>query len=201
MAMNRHQHDPTDEALVKRAQRGDMTAFGDLVRRHQNAVFALTSRMCRDRAVAEELAQEAFLKALEKLHQFRRASRFYTWLFRIATNLVLSHRRRVGTVRFHAFSDGADDDAAVSRGGQFAQSREAGPHEQAVAGERQQALLAALDEVDPTFRIVLVLRDMQDLDYGEIADILAVPVGTVKSRLFRARRDLRSRLVARGIEL
>ncbi len=201
MAMNRHKHEPSDKALVKRAQRGDMAAFGDLVRRYQDSVFALTARMCRDRAVAEELAQEAFLKALEKLHQFRRESRFYTWLFRIATNLVLSHRRRATTVRFHAFSDGADDDDSASRGGRFTQNREAGPHERAVIGEQQRAVLAALDDVDETFRVVLVLRDMQDLDYSEIAEILAIPVGTVKSRLFRARRELRSCLRARGVGL
>jgi RNA polymerase sigma-70 factor (ECF subfamily) len=200
MAMNRKRHDSSDEALVKRAQRGEMAAFGELIRRYQDAVFALTARMCRQRSIAEELAQEAFLKALEKIHQFRRESRFYTWLFRIATNMVLSHRRRATTVRFHAFSDGADSDDAP-RGDQFAQNRERNPHDGAVVGEQQQAVAEALSEVDETFRIVLVLRDMQDLDYGEIAEILGIPVGTVKSRLFRARRELRARLQARGVGL
>ena len=181
-----------DVALAIRVQQGDRDAFGDLVRRYQDRLFNLTFRMTSDRAVAEELAQEAFLKALEKIHQFRHDSRFYTWLFRIATNLVLSYRRRAARVGFMSLTAGNDDrrDQSVD----MPQSREDGPVKRAILSEQQQQVLAAMDTLAEDFRMVLVLRDMQGLDYMEVSEVLEVPVGTVKSRLYRARAMMREKL-------
>ena len=91
-----------DAVLVDRFRRGDMQAFGALVAKYQDRIFNLVLRMCPNRAEAEELAQESFLRAIERIDQFRGQSRFYTWLFRIATNLTLSHRRRAGRIKFRS---------------------------------------------------------------------------------------------------
>jgi RNA polymerase sigma-70 factor (ECF subfamily) len=181
-----------DVALAIRGQRGDMGAFGELVQKYQGRVFNLTLRMTNDRAVAEELAQEAFLKALEKIHQFRHDSRFYTWLFRIATNLVLSHRRRAGRIRFTSLTAGNDErrDHSVD----LPQGREGNPLKQAILSETQRQVLEALEAMDEEYRVVLVLRDMQGMDYADVAEVIEAPVGTVKSRLFRARAAMREKL-------
>jgi RNA polymerase sigma-70 factor (ECF subfamily) len=183
-----------DEALVDRVQRGDRQAFGVLIGRYQDRVFNLVFRMCGRRAEAEELAQEAFLKAMERIGQFEGRSRFYTWLFRIAANLTISHRRRGRRVRFQSIDGWDDESTGRSLAAGTAQHREPNPARKAMAAETQDIVASALDSLDETFRVVLVLRDMQDMDYAEIADVLGVPVGTVKSRLFRARRMLRQRL-------
>jgi RNA polymerase sigma-70 factor, ECF subfamily len=184
-----------DETLVQRVRGGDRPAFGVLVGRYQDRVFNLVLRMCSRRAEAEELAQEVFLRALERIEQFQGRSRFYTWLFRIATNLTISHRRRGQRVKFHPI-DGFEEDAPAGRtvAGSTAQHREPSPVSSAIATETRDIVAEALASLDEPFRIVLVLRDMQDMDYAEVAEVLDVPVGTVKSRLFRARCLLRERL-------
>ena len=191
-----------DAVLVSRVQAGDRQAFGALVVRYQDRVFNLVLRMCSSRPDAEELAQEAFLKALERIDQFRGDCKFYTWLFRIATNLVISHRRRGGIVKFHSLTRQTEDDDmrlddAVTA--DLAASRESGPSDRAISAEVRKVVAAALDSLAEPFRLVLVLRDMQDMDYAEIADVLEVPVGTVKSRLYRARGMLRQSLAGRGV--
>lgn len=189
-----------DAVLVSRVRAGDKQAFGALVVRYQDRVFNLVSRMCSRRADAEELAQEAFLKALERIDQFRGDSKFYTWLFRIATNLVISHRRRGGRVKFHSLSRAREDDEMVQDDtvkADLVQRREPGPTDSAMSAEVRQVVSAALDSIAEPFRLVLVLRDMQDLGYAEIAQVLKVPVGTVKSRLYRARSMLRQCLDGR----
>ncbi len=191
-----------DAVLVSRVQAGDTQAFGALVVRYQDRVFNLVLRMCSYRPDAEELAQEAFLKALERIDQFRGDSKFYTWLFRIATNLVISHRRRGGRVKFHSLTRHTEDedmrlDDTITA--DIAASREQGPSDRAISQEVRKVVAAALDSLAEPFRLVLVLRDMQDMDYAQIADVLEVPVGTVKSRLYRARSMLRQSLDGRGV--
>jgi len=184
-----------DEQLVWRVRSGDMQAFGVLVGRYQDRIFNLVLRMCSRRAEAEELAQDVFLRALERIDQFKGRSRFYTWLFRIAANLAISHRRRSRRIRFYSM-DSIDDDPAPGQAltAETAERREANPADAAIAAETQAIVAAALEEMDEPFRIVLVLRDMQDMDYAEMAEVLGIPVGTVKSRLFRARCLMRERL-------
>jgi len=186
-----------DIALAIRVQRGDTDAFGELVQKYQTRVFNLTLRMTNDRAVAEELAQEAFLKALEKIHQFRHDSRFYTWLFRIAVNLSISHRRRkarTATLSLHG-PDGrciSEHQTARLVGGGSAEPDD--PPARLSARETGRLVREGLEQLDDDHRAVIVLRDLESFNYQQIAQILDLPVGTVKSRLHRARMELRERL-------
>lgn len=185
-----------DLALVDRCRKGEMQAFGLLVAKYQDRIFNLVSRMCPRRADAEELAQEVFLRALEKLDQFRGHSQFYTWLFRIAANLVLSHRRREGRIRFVPLAEGADCDgqASAAPAAVLAQRRHPAPEAEAMAAETSVRVAEALETLDEEHRLIVVLRDMEDMDYAEIAAVLDLPVGTVKSRLHRARGLLKEQL-------
>lgn len=184
-----------DAALVARSRKGDMQAFAALVAKYQDRVFNMIYRMCHRHEDAEELAQETFLKALEKISQFRGQSRFYTWVFRIAVNLVISHRRRSGRIRFQSLvgpeefgpTQAAEMAAAANRSNP-------GPQAAAMSAETQGRVMAALEELDDKMRLVVVLRDVEDMDYGEISDVLSVPIGTVKSQLHRARCALKGKL-------
>ena len=185
-----------DAALVERCRKGDLRAFEALVAKYQDRVYTLLLRMVNRPAEAEELAQETFLKALEKLSLFRGASGFYTWLFRIAANLAISHRRRGQRVRFRPL-DGPDDgdvSQADALTAATAELRNAPPEAAAMAEETKERVTEALEELDDDYRLVVVLRDVEDMDYGQIADMLEVPVGTVKSRLHRARMILKEKL-------
>ncbi len=187
--------------LVRSAQGGQVEAFGQLVRAYQDRLYNVVYRLCGRESDAEELAQEAFLKAFEKLDQFRGGSRFFTWLFRIATNLALSHRRRTRRVKFHSLN-GTNADADESfvaataqvRTAQLAASRNPGPEAVAISRETAREVTNAVEELDEDFRVVVILRDAQDLAYDEIAEILDLPPGTVKSRLHRARTILKGKL-------
>ena len=185
-----------DAALVEQCRRGDMQAFGSLVAKYQDRIFNMVFRMCGRRADAEELAQETFLKALERINQFRGQSQFYTWLFRIAANLTISHRRRGTRVRFQSLTgpqefemDQADNLTAAT-----ARKRVPAPDASALAAETNQRVMEALEELDDEFRLVVVLCDMEGMDYARIAAVLNLPIGTVKSRLHRARCDLKDKL-------
>ena len=185
-----------DASLVQRTRQGDMRAFGLLVAKYQDRIFNMVLRMCPQRAVAEELTQEAFLKALERLSQFRGQSKFYTWLFRIAANLTISHGRRAGRVRFQSLDgpeefEGSQADRLTAA---QAAKRQPGPQEAAISAENKRRIARALDELDEEFRLVVILRDIEDMDYAEIATVTGLPVGTVKSRLHRARCALRDKL-------
>jgi RNA polymerase sigma-70 factor (ECF subfamily) len=185
-----------DLALVDRCRKGEMQAFGSLVAKYQDRIFNLVWRMCPRRADAEELAQEVFLHALEKLDQFRGHSQFYTWLFRIAANLALSHRRREARIRFVPLGEGADCDGQTSAApaAVVAQRRHPAPEAAAMAAETAARVEEALETLDEEHRLIVVLRDLEDMDYAEIAAVLELPLGTVKSRLHRARGLLREHL-------
>ena len=185
-----------DAALVEQCQSGDMQAFGSLVAKYQDRIFNMVYRMCGRRADAEELAQEAFLKALERIGQFRGHSQFYTWLFRIAANLTISHRRRGGRVRFQSLSgpEEFEHSQADALTAAVARRRNPAPEAAVMAAETNRRVMEALEELDDEFRLVVVLCDMEEMDYAQIAQVLGVPVGTVKSRLHRARCMLREKL-------
>ncbi len=185
-----------DAELVQRCRDGDMRAYGTLVAKYQDRIYNLIYRMCSRAADTEELAQETFLKALERIGQFRGNSKFYTWLFRIAVNLTISHRRRAGRIRFHSMNGPEEYDEVRSQSltAQLAQRRTPGPERMAMAGETSCRISDALEELEDEFRIVVLLRDVEDMDYATIASVVGVPVGTVKSRLHRARCLLRQKL-------
>jgi RNA polymerase sigma-70 factor (ECF subfamily) len=189
-----------ESALVEQARAGDVSAFGRLVTRYQDRVLNTCWRVCGDVDDAQDLTQEAFLRAFESFESFRSGSRFYTWLFRIAVNLSISHRRRSGrrvTLSLHG-PDGewlGDHQAAgLTRAGD---DRADDPVSRLAARERGQAVVDELNELDDEYRTVLVLRDVEGFDYQQIAEVLEIPVGTVKSRLHRGRMELRDRLKGR----
>lgn len=182
-----------DLELIDQVQNGRSEAFSALVIKYQDRVFNACWRICGQLEDARDVTQEAFIKAYENLAEFRRESGFYTWVFRIAVNLALSEKRR--QARRPAVSldqqPGAQAESLVHR---VRERREAGPLEQADAPERDQLVVRALASLDDEQRATLVLRDIEGLDYQEIAVILDVPLGTMKSRLFRARMALRDAL-------
>lgn len=182
--------------LLERCRHGDTNAFSRLVMKYQDRVFNTCWRMCGDRTEAEDLTQEAFVKAFQAIGRFAGRSQFYTWIFRIAVNLVMSARRkerRTGTISLdatHGRNGGRDDPPQADRlpaaGGT--------PAEQATGSEQKSLVLQALYRLDEEHRAVVILRDLESLGYDEIAEILEVPTGTVKSRLHRARLALRAEL-------
>lgn len=182
--------DATDEDLVTRCKNGDRIAFGDLVERHQDRVYSLCFRYLGDRSIAEEVAQDVFLSAWRALPRFREEARFDTWLRRITVNKCKNRRlyrhRRAHGLHESIDARATDDDAPdlqLVHGGRGA---DASAHVHQAA----ELLEAALAELDEGQRTLVLLRDMEDLSYGEIAEILEVPRGTVKSRLHRARAAL-----------
>jgi RNA polymerase sigma-70 factor (ECF subfamily) len=174
-----------DAECVKRVQRGDADSFEILVQRHQKATFNLVYRLLGDYDEAAEVAQEVFLSAYKSIRQFRGDANFSTWLYRIAFNhastrrksLNIAQQRLVPLDGIEIIGDGAVDPAKSL--------------EQKEIQERVQQALNGLDHDDA---IIILLRDLQDVPYEQVAQMLDVPVGTVKSRLHRARRALKARL-------
>lgn len=188
--MNRtaHEHDLPDAELVKRARGGDPAAFGELVARYQDRVYNTCYRMCHNEADALDLTQETFLRAFQALAKYQSRASFYTWLFRIAVNLTISARRS-SRRRPRVSLDQPQDDGGTAAGRVPAGSSDAG---QALEHrERHERIAGALDRLDDEFRIPVVLKDIEDMDYASIAEVLDVPVGTVKSRIHRGRMMLR----------
>ena len=185
---------PLEEVeLVEKVKAGQTEAYGELVRRYQDRVFNTCWRICGHLEDARDLTQDAFLKALEGISSFRQQSGFYTWVFRVAVNLALSHRRK--SKRRHVVSldhagggEGPGPEELAKRVG-----HESGddPAQMASDAELRGAVARALQELDEHHRAVIVLRDMEGFDYHEIGVILEIPPGTVRSRLHRARLALR----------
>ncbi len=184
-----------DAALLGRCRGGDTDAFGPLVNKYQDRLFNSLLRFCGNYDDAEELCQETFVKAIEGLKAFRRESGFYTWLFRIGMNLAISRRRRGGLVKFCSLEAAdADGEQLLWSLDALADCREMGPQNTVEQADTNGRVLAAMAELDDEFRIVVVLRDVEEMNYEQIAQVLSLPVGTVKSRLYRARCILKEKL-------
>ncbi len=181
----------SDLSLVQLAQRGDAGAFDALVRRYQHKVVKLVLRYVRDPAEAEDIAQEAFIKAYRALPRFRGDSAFYTWLYRIAINTaknVLASRGR-SPIRYEV--DRADDDDYDV----VANLKDtATPEALALTEEIRSTVTAAIDALPEDLRTAIQLRELEGLSYEEIAAAMECPVGTVRSRIFRAREAIDARL-------
>jgi len=179
-----------DASLVRQVQSGRVEAFGGLILRYQDRVHNTCRRICRHDEDAQDMTQEVFLKAFEAIGRFEGKSSFYTWLFRIAVNVSLSHRKKARLRLVRSLDDdGEGDHNAASTW--LPDQRETQP---AVSAERREAcdlMAAALRAIDDQHRAVIVLRDIEACDYRQISEILDIPVGTVKSRVFRARVALR----------
>ena len=177
----------SDAACVRRLQRGDTDAFEILVRRHDKAIFNLVYRMLGNYDDAAETAQEVFLSAYRAIGQFRGESNFSTWLYRIALNHATTRRKSTNLRQKRLVPiDGSDmvDDTQL------------GPAETLEKKELRERVQRALNELEPEDATVILLRDLQDIPYEDVARVLKIPVGTVKSRLHRARRALKTHLTA-----
>ena len=190
-----------DLELVEKVKSGDMGAYADLVRKYQDRVFNACWRICGHREDARDLTQEAFLKGLEGISGFRQQSGFYTWIFRVAVNLALSHRRKAGTHRTVSLDqDGAGGTQADGLARRVEHHGAEDPVSSAGDSELQGLVVRALQALRDDQRAIVVLRDIEGFDYHEIGEILDIPTGTVKSRLFRARMSLRRMtLASRGL--
>lgn len=173
-----------EKDLICRAARGDAEAFRQLVEAYQTPAYRLAARMCGPDS-AEDVTQEAFLAAWRALPEFRGDCRFSTWLYRLVSNAAIDCLRREKKHR----DTGDVDDLELPDGGPS-------PQEQAERSDTRNAVRRALDRLSPEHRQVLLLRFMQELDYGEIARALDVSEGTVKSRINRAKSKLREVLAA-----
>ncbi|CAN5637699.1 hypothetical protein BH09PLA1_BH09PLA1_37040 [soil metagenome] len=193
-----------DADLFRRAQFGDRGAFAQIVQLYQDRIFNAVLRMVGDHEEARDLAQETFTRALVKIDSFRGEAQPYTWLFRIALNLAISqlrktHRRRTFTLSSgpsgsNGRADAGHEDQAAGLLDRIAQDRGADPAEQIENRERNEQVVAALGRLDAEYRAILVMRDVEGFDYQQMADVLNLPLGTLKSRLFRARIALRDEL-------
>lgn len=181
----------TDQELVGQVVEGDGTAFATIVLRHQDRLYNTVYRLVGSAEDARDLVQDTFIKAYENLSSFRGGSSLYTWLFRIAVNTSLSHRRKRKWVQLG--SPGGDDGDA-NPGANLEDPASPDPAEGLVTAETERMVQEAISSLDDEHRTVVVLRDIQHCDYHEIAEILEVPTGTVKSRLHRARLMLRDKL-------
>lgn len=173
-----------EKDLICRAARGDAEAFRQLVEAYQTPAYRLAARMCGPDS-AEDVTQEAFLAAWRALPEFRGDCRFSTWLYRLVSNAAIDCLRREKKHR----DTGDVDDLELPDGGPS-------PQEQAERSDTRDAVRRALDRLSPEHRQVLLLRFMQELDYGEIARALDISEGTVKSRINRAKSKLREVLAA-----
>lgn len=184
--------DTGDLGLVRRAQRGEKGAFDLLVRKYQHKVVKLVMRYLRNPADAEDVAQEAFIKAYRALPQFRGDSAFYTWLYRIAINTAknaLVSRNR-NPVEFDLDLQAVEQSQAM----QARLADTATPERLLLTEEIRNTVNRAIDALPDDLRTAIVLRELEGLSYEEIAQAMECPVGTVRSRIFRAREAIDRRL-------
>ena len=187
----------SDHDVVLRARDGDHGAFRVLVERHEARVYALSLRLLRDPDWAQDAVQEAFLKAYRALRKFEGRSAFGTWMYRLTYNHCLDMLRADKSGRFVEWEEETTPDASSSV--DFAQSIR-GPAEEVERGELREQLAKAIQTLPDAIRQTLVMREVDGLRYGEIAETLKIPKGTVMSRLFHARKRLREILVDQGVQ-
>lgn len=176
-----------DQALVERVQRGDKKAFDLLVLKYQQRILNVISRYIRDKDEVQDIAQEAFIKAYRALPRFRGDSAFFTWLYRIAINTaknyIVAQGRRPPLVDI-------DSTEAEQYDGASALKEYATPERLAMKDEIQQVVFAAIEDLPDDLRMAITLRELEGLSYEEIAETMSCPIGTVRSRIFRAREAI-----------
>ena len=182
-----------DEAtLVAQSREGDTTAFAELVRRYESKIFRLAQHVTQNREDAEDVLQETFMKAYEHLDQFQGNSKFYTWIVRIAVNQALMKLRRKKTGKTVSLDETIDtgEDTVVREIAAWDEN----PEQRFSREELGEILDSAIQSLEPPYRSVFVLRDIEELSTEETADALGLSIPAVKSRLLRARLQLREKL-------
>ncbi len=193
--------DARDLEIVRAIRSGDTSAWTSLIRRYQDRLFGVCLRMLHNRDLAADCTQDAFLKVTQGLDKYDGRSKFSTWAIRVTMNVCLS-KLRSEKLRRHASLDapfdargaGGDEGPEGTLGGSLAQGREPSGIQSVEREAERRLLITALGRLDDEQRAILILRDGHSLDYDRIAETLGVAVGTVKSRIFRARVALREKI-------
>jgi RNA polymerase sigma-70 factor (ECF subfamily) len=183
--------DAPDRVLVERVQRGDKAAFDLLVLKYQNKLVKLISRYVRDHSEVLDVAQESFLKAYRAMPKFRGDSAFYTWLYRIAINTAKNHL--VSQAR--RLPESAVDSAEAEQfDGESELKEYATPERLLMRAEIENTIIGAIEDLPQDLKTAITLRELEGLSYEEIAEVMDCPIGTVRSRIFRAREAINKRL-------
>lgn len=184
----------TDKQLVERVQRGDKRAYDLLVLKYQHKIVGLVSRYLRDQDEVQDVAQEAFIKAYRALPRFRGDSAFYTWLYRIAINTAKNH-----LVSRSRRPPDTDIDVDMEEGmHQESLSDMVNPENSLATDQLESVVYKAIDDLAEDLKVAVTLREFEGLSYEEIAEVMDCPVGTVRSRIFRAREAIEKKIA--GIE-
>ena len=185
----------TDLMLVERTVAGDQRAYGLLVVKYQRRIERLIGRMVRDSDLVEDIAQETFIRAYRALHQFRGDAQFYTWLYRIAVNTAkkaLVDMRRNPVISENAMRSGSDDDETSFIDNEL--TSEETPETILAAKEIAATVNAAMASLPEDLRQAVTLREIEGMSYEEIAEVMQCPIGTVRSRIFRAREAISAKV-------
>jgi RNA polymerase sigma-70 factor (ECF subfamily) len=184
-----------DQQVVTWAQDGDESAFRELIRRYQRPIFSIIYRMVRDRELAEDLAQETFIKVLNAIDSYRPEHKFSSWIFKIANNAAIDHlrRRELETLSLEGAPDALTTERQEATALQV-RDRTESPLEELEARELGSQIEEAIAGLRPEYRSCIMLRHVEGRAYEEIAEILGLPLGTVKTYIHRARAELRDQL-------
>ena len=186
---------PDDRTLAAKAAQGSEKAFRELLRRYERPVFSLIYRMVRDRGLAEDLSQETFIRTFRAIGSYNPGYKFSSWIFKIAHNLTIDNlrRKRVDTVSIHGSPDAVtpDEQARTSLALESATERPDAYVENLELGGQ---IEAAIGKLRPEYRAVTILRHVEGYSYQEIAEVLELPLGTVKTYIHRARLELKAEL-------
>src|SRR5262245_6255336 len=185
----------TDQEVVQRARDGHERAYRELVRRYERPVFSLIYRMVRDRELAEDLAQDTFVKVLNALDSYRSEYKFSSWIFKIANNTAIDHLRRkeLDTLSLEGAPDAVNPERAEATALQLGDRAES-PLQEMESRELGSAIERAIGGLRPEYRSCILLRDVEGRSYEEVAEILGLPLGTVKTYIHRARAELKGAL-------
>ena len=185
--------EPTDKQLVERVKRGDKRAFDLLFLKYQHKIISLVGRYLRDQDEVQDVTQESFIKAYRALPNFRGDSAFYTWLYRIAINTaknqLVSRSRRPPDTDIDADDGEFQDNYAVLRDNES-------PEDVLAMGQMESVIYRAIGDLPEELKVAVTLREFEGLSYDEIAEVMECPVGTVRSRIFRAREAIEKKIAA-----
>ena len=187
--------DVSDQQVVVFAQEGREDAYRELIKRYERPVYSLIYRMVRDNETAEDLAQETFIKVLNNIDRYRPEFKFSSWLFKIANNITIDHlrRRQLDTISIEGSPDALTGERLRATAVTVASGGES-PLEELESKEIGASIEEAIAKLRPEYRACIILRHVEDYSYDEIAEIVKLPLGTVKTYIHRARQELREYL-------